>query len=228
MAAAAIAGGAAVPGMAPSTQHRPAPAARLYLTFPAGADAAAADRLKEALAAADVAAVLLRYGAQQSDERAAINAAKRLAPIVQGADAALLLEGHPHLAARAGADGAHLTGIDALVAALPTLKPDRIAGAGGLASRHDAMLAGEAGADYVMFGEPDATGRRPSLEAVAERVAWWSELFEIPCVGVALAVDEVEVLARAGADFIALGEFVWKDPETVAATVRAAGGFCVR
>jgi thiamine-phosphate pyrophosphorylase len=79
-----------------------------------------------------------------------------------------------------------------------------------------------------MFGDADATGRRPSLEAVAERVAWWSELFEIPCVGVALALDEVEVLARAGADFIALGAFVWNDPSAVAATVRAAGGLCIR
>ena len=74
--------------------------------------------------------------------------------------------------------------------ALPTLKPDRIAGVGGLATRHDSMAAGEAGADYVLFGEPDAQKQRPSIEAIAERLQWWAELFEPPCVGFAASRDE--------------------------------------
>ena len=82
----------------------------------------------------------------------------------------MLLDGHVELVARAGADGAHLTGIEALEEALPSLKPDRIAGVGGLPTRHDSMAAGEAGADYVLFGEPDAEGQRPSVEAIAERL----------------------------------------------------------
>ena len=53
---------------------------------------------------------------------------------------------------------------------LPQLQPSRIAGVGGLATRHDSMVAGEAGADYVLFGEPAADGTRPSLEAIAERL----------------------------------------------------------
>ena len=60
------------------------------------------------------------------------------------------------------------------------------------------MLAAEAGADYVMFGEPDAAGERPSFEAIEERVAWWAEVFEIPCVGFAAAPEEVAPLATAG------------------------------
>jgi thiamine-phosphate pyrophosphorylase len=79
-----------------------------------------------------------------------------------------------------------------------------------------------------MFGEPDAEGGRPSVEAIAERLAWWSELFEIPCVGYAQTQEDVEAMARAGADFIALGAFIWEDPNTSAAKVRLAGGFCVR
>ena len=59
---------------------------------------------------------------------------------------------------------------------MPALKPKYIAGCGGLATRHDAMLAGESGADYVMFGEPDRDGHRPRFEAVLERVAWWAEV----------------------------------------------------
>src|ERR1700720_3536698 len=68
--------------------------------------------------------------------------------------AALLVDGRPDIVARAGADGAHLSGPVALKAAVRKLKPNYIAGAGGLRSRHDAMVAAEAGADYVMFGEP--------------------------------------------------------------------------
>ena len=88
------------------------------------------------------------------------------------------LDGHAELVARAGADGAHLTGIEAFTAALTGLKPDRIAGCGGLVSRHDAMLAAEGGADYVMFGEPDEGGVRPAFAAIEERVGWWAEVFE--------------------------------------------------
>ena len=84
------------------------------------------------------------------------------------------------------------------------------------------MIAGEAGADYVMFGEPDASGRRPSFDAVAERVAWWAELFEIPCVGFATSLDEVRPLASAGADFVAVGNCIFDDERGDAAAVADA------
>ena len=93
-------------------------------------------------AAADVAAVLLRL--KPTDQRTMISRIKALAPAIQDGGAALLLDGHVELVARAGADGAHLTGIAAIEEALPSLKPDRIAGVGGLATRHDSMAAGEA------------------------------------------------------------------------------------
>jgi thiamine-phosphate pyrophosphorylase len=196
--------------------RRPAP--RLYLVAPQD-PAGLADRLADALGAADVAAVLLRLPA--SDERNQINHAKAIAPTVQSAGAALLLEGFAELTARAGADGSHLHGIEAFQAGLAALKPARIAGCGGLASRHDAMLVAEAGADYVMFGEPDANGRRPSFDAVAERVAWWAELFEVPCVGFAASLDEVGPLAAAGADFVAM-DCVFTDPGGTSAAVADA------
>jgi thiamine-phosphate pyrophosphorylase len=137
---------------------------------------------------------------------------KTLAPAIQDRGAALLLDGHAELVARSGADGAHLTGIDALQEALPTLKPDRIAGVGGLATRHDSMTAGEVGADYVLFGEPDAQGKRPSTEAIAERLQWWAELFEPPCAGFAASREEAYEFASAGADFVLVGDFIWADP----------------
>src|SRR5262249_51770422 len=85
---------------------------------------------------------------------------KAIPAAVQPREIALVVDGHANIVARAGADGAHLTGIATFAASLALLKPDRIAGAGGLRSRHDAMLAGETGADYVMFGDPDRHGRR--------------------------------------------------------------------
>jgi thiamine-phosphate pyrophosphorylase len=188
---------------------RPNP--RLYVVTPTVGDPAAlAGPLNGIFGAADVAAVLLRL--QDADERSLINRVKSAAPGVQAAGAALLLGGRPGIVARAGADGAHLASPDALQAALPSLKPDFIVGAGGLQSRHDAMVAAEAGADYVMFGEPDADGQHPSRDAVIDRVAWWSEVFEIPCVGYASALDAIDALVAAGADFIAVGDALFEDP----------------
>ena len=183
---------------------------RIYLiTPPVGDSETFARALAAALDAGDVAAVLLRLA--DSDERTLVNRAKAIAAVVQPRDIALLLDGRPDIALRAGADGAHLTGIAALTAALGALKPDRIAGAGGLRSRHDAMLAAEAGADYVMFGEPDRDNLRSAFDTVLERIAWWAELFQCPCVGYAENLDEVGAIAQASADFIALGDWIWTD-----------------
>jgi len=205
--------------------RRPAP--RLYLVTPqAAVPAGLADALRAALAAADVAAVLLRLAA--ADERTLTNHAKALAPVVQKGGVAFLLDGHPEIAARSGADGAHLTGIETFQASRAALKPERIAGCGGLRSRHDAMLAGEAGADYVLFGEPDAAGHRASFESIEERVAWWAGVFEVPCVAYAEAADEVAPLAAAGADFVALGDWVFADSRGVATAVAAAGEILAR
>ena len=170
------------------------------------------------LASADVAAVLVRL--KPVDQRTMISRVKALAPIIQDSGAALLLDGHVELVARGGADGAHLTGIAALEEALPSLKPDRIAGVGGLATRHDSMAAGELGADYVLFGEPDATAQRPSVEAIAERLGWWAELFEPPCVGFAASREEACEFAAAGADFVLVGDFIWADARGAAAALR--------
>jgi thiamine-phosphate pyrophosphorylase len=195
--------------MIPRSGVRPNP--RLYILTPVVSDASPlSENLAEIFRAVDVAAVLLRQ--RDADERSLINGAKALAPGVQAAGAALLIDGRPDIVARAGADGAHLAGPEALQAAVRPLKPNYIAGAGSLRSRHDAMVAAEAGADYVMFGEPDAAGHTPSRDAVIDRVGWWAELFEIPCVGYAATLDDIDVLVAAGADFVAVGETLFDDP----------------
>lgn len=186
------------------------PAPRIYLATPPLTDAAAlATQLAALLAAADVAAVLVRLA--EANERSKINRVKAIAATVQDAGAALLLDGHVSLVARSGADGAHVGSIADLDDALDQLKPDRIVGVGGLHSRHDSMVAGEAGADYLLFGEIDAAGERPSPDTIAERLEWWAEVFEPPCVGYAQTIDEVELFAATGADFIMVGDAVWSD-----------------
>jgi thiamine-phosphate pyrophosphorylase len=195
---------------------------RIYLATPAVDDpnALVAD-LPGLLAGADVAAVLLRL--QMTDQRSMISKVKTLAPAIQNAGAALLLEGHIELVARAGADGAHLNGVAALEEALPTLKPDRIAGVGGLETRHDSMLAGELGVDYVLFGEPNAQGKRPSVDTIAERLDWWAELFEPPCIGYAASREEAYEFARAGAEFVLVDDAIWADPRGASAALAEIG-----
>lgn len=202
-------------------QSKTAPSVRLMLMTPwVGEAAAFADLLAAACAAGDVAAVIARFSPASDNELS--TRARALLPRVQQQNTAFLLQDRAALAAKIGADGAHLSNPQAFRDGLPLLKPALIAGAGGLVTKHDAMLAAESGADYVMFGEPDAAGKRPSFAAVVERVAWWAEIFEIPCVAYAETLDEISDLAGAGADFIALGDTYWCDPERGKAAIAEA------
>lgn len=196
---------------------RPQP--RLYLLTPPldGADRdAVLAAIRAAGKAADIAAVLLRPGTAD---------AATLAPLVASAHAigaACLIEGDVALADRLGTDGAHLDSTNALKAALPMVRPHGIAGVGGLRTKHDAMTAGELGADYVMFGEPDVAGRRPAFDTTLERTDWWAQLFEPPCVAFAASLDEVEALAEAGADFIAIDILAFTGEALTAVSARLA------
>jgi thiamine-phosphate pyrophosphorylase len=204
------------------------PAARLYLITPAIEDAAAfAPRLSQACAAGEIAAVLARLA--PADERTLINRVKALAPAAQEHGAALLVaaDGEADLvtvAARGGADGVHVTApkAAALKDMIGRLKGERVIGAGGIRSKDDAMTIGEAGVDYLLFGEPRADGSLPALDSVVERAAWWAEIFETPCVAYASALEAIPVLAATHAEFIALGDAVWSHPDGPAVAVAAA------
>jgi thiamine-phosphate pyrophosphorylase len=205
----------------PVASQRSRPVPRLYLAVPAEIEATAmADKLDALAAHVDIAAVLLRL--PDADPRTLTERIKAFASVVQHRGAALLTDGHTDLVARGGADGAHLSGIPAMQAGMPSLKPQRIAGVGGINSRHDAMLAGEAGTDYVMFGEPAAHGNRPALEAIVERIAWWTELFEIPCVGYAASIEEAAAIAEADAEFVIVEDAIWNDPRGATAALMDA------
>lgn len=200
-----------------------APSCRLYLITPplSGADLAAfAPRFAEAIAAGDVASALVRIAPGAEGE--AKRVVQRIVELAAVRDVATLVENDPRLAARGGADGAHVAGAGAQLAdALASLHPERIVGAGLLRTRDDAMNAGEAGADYVMFGEPRPDGYTPPLAETAERVAWWAGIFETACVAYAGAIEDAATLSAAGADFVALGDAIWQAPSAADAVARA-------
>ncbi|MGU3539498.1 thiamine phosphate synthase [Methylobacterium sp. A54F] len=201
-------------------------ATRLTLLSPHQVDAEGIDRLLPQLGAAlpvaDVAAVLLRLA--RSDERSLVSLVKRVSAVTQAAEVALVLacpglEGDlVGVAARGGADGVHVD--RAAEAALRDLRgrlrDGRILGAGGPETRHGAMEAGETGVDYLMFGGLYPDGVAPDAEAVRERTAWWAEIFETPCIGVAATEPEIAGLAATGAEFVGLESGIWtQGPEAM-------------
>ena len=193
----------------------------VLVTPPVDGAARFAPQLASACSAADVAAVILRLA--PGDDETQIRRVRDIVVALPPSGPILLLEGHAKLIAKTAADGVHLHGSDLVSDVRKSLRDERTIGAGRLQSRHDAMIAAESGADYVLFGEPDASGRRPGLPAIVERLEWWSELFVIPCIAYAAKLNEMEELIAAGADFVALGEeTVWNAPEGHARALAAA------
>lgn len=201
---------------------QPSAKPRIVLVTPPVDDAARfAPQLASACSAADVAAVILRLA--PGDDETQIRRVRDIVVALPPSGPILLLDGHAKLIAKTAADGVHLHGSDLVSDVRKSLRDERTIGAGRLQSRHDAMIAAESGADYVLFGEPDASGRRPGLPAIVERLEWWSELFVIPCIAYAAKLNEMEELIAAGADFVALGEeTVWNAPEGHARALAAA------
>lgn len=204
-----------------SSEPNPMPdeAPRLYLLTPLIADAGAfLPRLEAALRATDVACVLLRLDAE--DARSAERMIRELAEPAQARGAAVIIEGEADRVLRLKVDGLHVQGCGAqLATAIKRLSPDYIVGVGGLATRDDAMRAGEADADYVLFGDLDERGGQPSPRWTLERTRWWAEIFNTPCVAVARGLAEIGPLAAAGADFVMLEGAVWDDPRGPAAAI---------
>jgi thiamine-phosphate pyrophosphorylase len=197
----------------------PTDAPRLYLITPPISDWDAYASLFEApVAACGAACVLLRTA--PSSDGANEETLRALAPLLQRQGVACLVADDPELAVRVNADGVHLEDAEAkLQSAVHSLQPGHIVGAGGLKTRDAAMTAGEAGVDYLMFGGPDSGEPH---DRIVERVAWWAEIFNIPCVGYAHDLSAIGDLVRAGADFIALGDAVFADPRGAAAALRDA------
>ena len=188
-----------------------APRCRLYLITPPALDPAVfAPVLAEALAGGDVACVQLRL--KDVPDEAVLAAGRLLMPIVQAAGAAFIVNDRPDLARALGADGVHVGQDDASYGeARKLLGPDAIVGVTCHDSRHLAMEAAEAGADYVAFGAiyPTAT-KEAKTSAPLDLIGWWAELFETPCVAIGgITVENAAPVIAAGADFLAVSAGVW-------------------
>lgn len=170
--------------------------------------AAFAPTLEAALAAGGAAGFLLRLAEPEPTLLSA--AAARLQPICAAREVAFLLQDEVALAREIGADGVHLGGAGGVAAARQALGAGRILGAACRLSRDAAMVAGDAGADYIAFGDPEG----PLDDALGELIGWWSELFVLPCLAEGdLTLADCAMLARRGADLIGVSRLVWQHPD---------------
>lgn len=205
------------------------PSCQLYLISPLEVGGEFPQRLERALAAGPVAAFQFRV--KGVDQHEAARLAGPLQAICAAHDVAFIVNDSVPLAKRIRADGVHLGQDDGDVrAAREELGREAQIGVTCHASRHLAMEAGEAGADYVAFGSffPSAT-KASEHRPEPELLAWWQGLFEIPCVAIGgITPENCRPLVEAGADFLAVCGSVWSGDETEAvrafAEVLSKGG----
>jgi thiamine-phosphate pyrophosphorylase len=198
------------------------PSCQLYIISPARIGPDFAETLKAALDGVPVAAFQLRLKDLPDDE--VLRAAELLIPVCAERDTAFILNDRMDLARKCGADGVHLGQSDGDPReARRLLGPAAQIGRTCHDSRHLAMEAGEAGADYVAFGafyptRTHATTYRPDPSILG----WWSRLFEIPCVAIGgINPDNGRALAEAGADFLAACSWIWDHEQGPGAAVKA-------
>jgi thiamine-phosphate pyrophosphorylase len=200
----------------------------LYLiTPPQIADLAAFQRMLEAACEGGRIASLqvrLKTAEGATDLEATRRVALAIQPLLHAREIALIINDSPELAAEIDADGVHVGWDDMPVAeARAIIGPGRILGATAKNSRHAAMRAGEAGADYVAFGAFYATGtKNGTVTADLELLEVWQETMELPCVAIGgITPENAEPLVRAGADFLAVSAGVWVHAAGPAAAVSA-------
>ncbi|SMX35228.1 thiamine phosphate synthase [Actibacterium lipolyticum] len=180
-------------------------------------------RLASVLDAHEVACVRLALASRDEDRVA--RAADALREVTHARDIALTIEAHVQLVERLGLDGVHLTdGSRSVRKVRKELGADAIVGAFCGASRHDGLIAGEAGADYVSFGPVGDSTLGDGTKAEPELFAWWSEVVEVPIVAEgALTIETIRTLAPVS-DFFGIGEEIWntENPsETLGAMIAA-------
>jgi len=198
------------------------PPCQLYLISPATIGEDFVDQLAEALDGGPVAAFQLRLKGVSEDEAARL--AEPLQRLCAERDVAFIVNDSIALAQRLGADGVHLgQGDGDPREARRVLGPSAQIGVTCHNSRHMAMDAGEAGADYVAFGAfYPTTTKDVSHHADPELLRWWSTVFELPCVAIGgITADNALPLIEAGADFLAVSGAVWSHPEGPRAGVAA-------
>ena len=209
------------PGFAARFDAQRRPPCQLYLISPLDVDGGFPDRLRRALGAGPVAAFQFRV--KDVDQHEATRLGEPLRQICADHDVAFIANDSIALAKRLGADGVHLgQGDGDPREARSVLGPNAQIGVTCHDSRHLAMEAGDAGADYVAFGAfYPTTTKEVRHHPDPSILSWWATMFELPCVAIGgITPDNARPLIEAGADFIAVCGAVWNDPEGEAAAVR--------
>lgn len=196
----------------------------LYLITPPRLPDVAAfcDHLAAALDAGEVACLQLRL--KDVDDDTILRAADAVLPVCHQRGIPLLMNDRPDLGVKSGCDGCHVGQEDASYAeARRIMGPGAQIGVTCKASRHLAMEAGEAGADYVAFGAFFPSGTKDNTTpAPIEIIEWWSQMMTLPCVAIGgITAENCRPLVEAGADFLAVIGAVWGHPEGPAAGVKA-------
>jgi thiamine-phosphate pyrophosphorylase len=194
----------------------------LYLISPPRFDPGFPDELRAALDGGEVAAFQLRL--KELPDSDILRAAEQLLPICREREVAFILNDRADLAKAGGADGVHLgQGDGDPRQARLTLGPSFQIGITCHDSRHLAMDAGDAGADYVAFGAFFPTTTKDAIHRPDPSIlSWWSRLFELPCVAIGgITPENGRALVEAGADFLAVSSGVWAHPGGPAAALRA-------
>ena len=193
----------------------------LYLISPQDVSGAFPDRLERALAEGGAAnpVAAFQFRVKDVDQHEAARLAAPLQEICAAHEVTFIVNDSVALAKRLGADGVHLGQGDGDVReAREALGREAQIGVTCHDSRHLAMAAGEAGADYVAFGAfyetlTKATEHRPEPEILE----WWQQLFELPCVAIGgITPENAAPLVEAGADFLAVSSAVWSADEAAA------------
>lgn len=203
-----------------------APECRLYLITPSSIPDldAFARQLEEALGAGDVAALQIRL--KDADDETVGRAVEALLPVAHAHGVAVILNDRPDLARRFGCDGVHVGQSDASCAeARRIMGKQAMIGVTCHDSRHLAMEAAEAGADYVAFGAFYPTSTKDTVHRPEPDIlSIWQETMEVPCVAIGgVTPQNAAPLVEAGADFLAVSSAVWNDPDGPAAAVRRFG-----
>jgi thiamine-phosphate pyrophosphorylase len=183
---------------------------RLCLVTPQGvAPAAFAAMLEEALSGGDVASLFIT-----ADPPALADLARAVVPVAQAHGVAAIIVNDTRLAGHVRADGVHIDSDQAdLAAAIESFRPERIVGAGGVRSRHEAMTIGEADPDYVFFGRFDGDTEPTIFDKSLELAAWWAGIFRVPAVVMGgTTIASVEAARDAAIEFVALRRAVWEHP----------------
>ena len=197
-------------------------ACRLYLiTPPTFEPEAFAKTLDDAIEGGNVACVQLRMTETDGDGLAA--AARILIPLCQARDIAFLIDGRADIARDVGADGVHLARPGDVENARRFLGAEAIVGVSAGGSRHNAMLAAEAGADYVSFGACHPSATLPNAHVIEPDIlAWWNETMLLPSVAVGgIDAANAAALTVMGTDFLAVCHSVWSAPDGPRAAVAA-------